>query len=142
MNQQDICVICGLPIDVNEVRRGAGDGSGQSFAHEVCWLARRVEELEPKAAQWDEQVAASERSRTCLDALIGSLADQTEPDLSLDPEEMAAIFKECESCGETFCDCCYECIQLNKEIVELKARNAELQFRLTSVSEALWKRES
>ena len=34
-----ICVICKHPIVHNDVFRGAGDGRGQSFAHNSCYEA-------------------------------------------------------------------------------------------------------
>jgi hypothetical protein len=37
-----ICVHCALPIEPAEVRVGAGDGSGQKFAHQVCFFRHLV----------------------------------------------------------------------------------------------------
>lgn len=47
---QDTCCYCQQPIDPDEIRVGAGDGSRTGadgcFAHQVCYLRQEIEQLE------------------------------------------------------------------------------------------------
>ena len=49
-----ICVYCHKPLEAGEVHRGAGDGTGQRFAHDACWKIHNGHPPNPEVHGWDE----------------------------------------------------------------------------------------
>lgn len=57
------CALCGLPFYMYEAMVGVGDGSGQQFAHQLCWERARADRAEA-----DSAVSEEERLKACEDA--------------------------------------------------------------------------
>lgn len=48
------CVYCELEIDENETMMGAGDGTGQRFAHQLCWYKNENDKLEKERDAYEK----------------------------------------------------------------------------------------
>lgn len=76
MAGEDTCAICKTPID-DGYMYGAGDGTGQKFAHPLCFVKRENARLTALLAERDARIArlveAGVVAIDCLERALGGV---------------------------------------------------------------------